>query len=1084
MSKSKDQLSLFGVNSSSRAVDSLGRRDWPSHDSFPTNHRTARVRDVVWGDLVSSPQPLVVAGYASIAQLVELMAEWSDRGHDGTLRIVLGAEPFGTTRQTFRSERVQFTEEAKAYWLAKNISLRLSAKVLQAIELVDENKVKARFVHGTTRLHAKIFVSERAVTLGSSNFTANGLSDQIEANARFDVQSEKRRYRGAVQIAENFWEVGEEWNDELRTLLDSLLKVVTWQEALARACAELLNGTWAESYLNMPASAEFPLWPSQRSGIAEALWIMESVGSVLVADATGSGKTRMGAHLVRAARDRLLRTGRVRDGLTVLVAPPSVVKTWETEALGIGLMIVPVSSGLLSRTSVEGKGRAGTAVRHAQILAVDEAHGYLNAGSKRTGQVRDSLADNIMLFTATPISRGKADLLNLVGLLGPDNFAPETIEILMRLDSRRGIGNSLEPEEAATLRREIQRFTVRRTKTQINELVDRDANSYLDPLIGRINRYPHHETHEYLTGETPADVEVAERIRSVVDQLTGIATLERKIAVPRGFRHLYNDERWLSFRKQAIYGLSRHNVLDALRSSRAALVEHVEGTAEAIRRFSLDNRFKANETGNVLATLDRRIEEGPPEIKLTCEVPDWLTDPALWEIECRAERARYEAVARAVTDLSDARERTKRDLLVDRFSNFKLVLSFDRHPITLAVLERLLIEFGIDPAEVILATGKASQKKQVIERFALSGEGSAVALCSDAMNEGLNLQRAPCIVHLDLPTTLRVAEQRVGRVERMNSPHDTIESWWPHDGEAFATRAYEKLTRRAQESASLLGPNLILPDFSENPDLEQPVDIRQELTIAGTEEAATWDGIQDALDPVRQLVFSAEPLVDQATYAIYSNVRQRVMCRIAPVASTTPWAFFAVAAVAHGAPRWMLVDGRRCLTDLIEIADRLRELLAEDPPNRPLDRPAVSAMERALAIATVAERELLPRRMQRALEQMAEVTHAWGLAAQRRGDETGAQLWFDIEALASMSESSIDPYRIAESWLELIAPYFARYRESNRNARFILLKHVKPSLVHEPIPYEEVISAFADLPQAAPLDERVSACILGVAVSP
>ena len=35
------------------------------------------------------------------------------------------------------------------------------------------------------------------------------------------------------------------------------------------------------------------------------------------------------------------------------------------------------------------------------------------------------------------------------------------------------------------------------------------------------------------------------------------------------------------------------------------------------------------------------------------------------------------------------------------------------------------------------------------------------------MNEGVNLQGASAIVHLDLPTTLRVAEQRV---DRMDSP--------------------------------------------------------------------------------------------------------------------------------------------------------------------------------------------------------------------------------------------------------------------------------------------------------------------------
>ena len=1080
MVKDDGQLSLFGTSSASRAVDLLSQREWPPQDAFPTNHRSAKVRSVVWTDLVTSPQPLVVAGYASIAQLVELMADWGDQDHEGNLRILLGAEPFGTTRQTFRSERAEFTREAIDYWSTNNISLRMSAKVLQAIELLDSHKVEARFIHGTTRLHAKIFVGERGVTLGSSNFTANGLGDQIEANVRFSAASEQRRYRGVVQMAENFWSVGEAWDVELRELLHSLLQVVSWQEALARACAELLNGTWAESYINAAGSDEFPLWPSQRSGIAEALWIMESVGSVLVADATGSGKTRMGAHLVRAARDRLLRTGRVRDGLTVLVAPPAVVKTWEDEALGIGLMIVPVSAGLLSRTGIEPTGREGRAVRHAQILAVDEAHGYLNAGSKRTGQIRDSLADNIMLFTATPISRGAADLLNLVGLLGPDNFASETIEILGRLESRRSVGVSLEPDEAATLRREIQRFTVRRTKSQINELVDRDPDSYLDPVNGRINRYPFHESHVYATGETPADVAVAEQIRSVAGHLTGVATLERSIAVPKGFRHLYDDEQWLRFRTKSAYGLSRHHVLDALRSSRAALVEHIEGTAEASSRFGLDARFKANESGNVLDTLDQRIKAGPPEIKLACAVPDWLTDPDLWEAQCRAERARYESIGLAVIDLSDAREQTKRDVLLDRFDIHRLVLSFDRHPITLAVLERLLIEAGVDPDEVILATGKAGQKDKVIKRFALTGSGAAIAVCSDAMNEGLNLQRAPCIVHLDLPTTLRVAEQRVGRVDRMNSPHDTIESWWPNDGPAFATRAYEKLTRRAQESASLLGANLVIPEFDENADLDQPVDVDKEVSAADRADAASWDGIQDALDPVRQLIFGADPLVDHETYAAYSGVSQRVMSRVAPVASTTTWAFFAVAAVAHGAPRWMLVDGGRCITDLTNIAGRLRELLDEDPPNRTFDGSAADALGRALIIAAGAERELLPRRMQRALEQMAEVTHAWGEASQRRGDEAGAQQWFALETLASSSEPTIDPYRVAESWLELIAPALAEYRETNHKARFILLKHVKPTLIEHQMPYDDVAAAFIDLPAAAPLDERVTACIIGV----
>src|SRR5215210_1679480 len=85
------------------------------------------------------------------------------------------------------------------------------------------------------------------------------------------------------------------------------------------------------------------------------------------------------------------------------------------------------------------------------------------------------------------------------------------------------------------------------------------------------------------------------------------------------------------------------------------------------------------------------------------------------------------------------------------------------------------------------------------------------------MNEGLNLQGASAIVHLDLPTTLRVAEQRVGRVDRMDSPHDRIEAWWPDDGPAFTTAANDLLAERTAASDALLGANLSIPAFAGQP---------------------------------------------------------------------------------------------------------------------------------------------------------------------------------------------------------------------------------------------------------------------------
>ena len=86
------------------------------------------------------------------------------------------------------------------------------------------------------------------------------------------------------------------------------------------------------------------------------------MGIVLVADATGSGKTRMGAHLLRSVMDRIWSTGRVRKDVTVLVSPPKVVEdAWQREAVACGLPLSTLSHGILSRSeSVKAKDALNT----------------------------------------------------------------------------------------------------------------------------------------------------------------------------------------------------------------------------------------------------------------------------------------------------------------------------------------------------------------------------------------------------------------------------------------------------------------------------------------------------------------------------------------------------------------------------------------------------------------------------------------------------------------------------------------------------------------------------------------------------
>ena len=183
-----------------------------------------KVRPVVWHDLLASRDPTIVAGYASIAQLIDFVAEWSTRsskgaGPRGAVRVLLGAEPYPTVRRNFSSSTGVFSEEVQRYWLEeRGISLNQSARIVQVLEAIDAGRLVARFLHGTSRLHAKIYVGSGAATLGSSNFTAAGLSDQVEVNARFDAEQDRRRYEELVAISANLWSAATDWTAELAPL--------------------------------------------------------------------------------------------------------------------------------------------------------------------------------------------------------------------------------------------------------------------------------------------------------------------------------------------------------------------------------------------------------------------------------------------------------------------------------------------------------------------------------------------------------------------------------------------------------------------------------------------------------------------------------------------------------------------------------------------------------------------------------------------------------------------------------------------------------------------------------------------------
>lgn len=1054
--------------------------EWPRADRLPFNWPRDRisVESITHPDLHASDDVLLVMGYTSLEHLCHFVASL-EADRPKRVRVAFGNEPFIGGDRPPRDEQATLSPDVRDYWLERGVSIVHALAVLETIEALREGRLETRVSRRSPGLHAKMFIGQDSITVGSSNFTRPGLVGQLEANVRLlDDRKTGAHLRDARRLGEVYWKLSVPFDEELLTLLEQLLRRVTWQEALARACAELLEGEWAHEYLEDELGYGARLWPSQLQGIGQALYVLMEVGSVLVADATGSGKTRTGAWLLRALRQRLVSMGRpISD--PVLVSPPAVSDAWADELHQAEIRVETHSHGALSSSRAAAHARVKCDVASSRLLALDEAHNFINP-SNRTSIVTTNLADHVMLFTATPINRDVSDLLGIADLLGADNLDEDTLRVLEETGWRRK--RDLTEDDKLQLRRTVRRFTVRRTKAHFNALIDRDPDRYRNRQ-GTPCRYPHHEARYYRLGESRKDRRIGAEITRCARTLRGVLSFRKPMELSQLMRDLgWTPEKYVSMRLHSARALARYQVRVALRSSRAALWEHLLGTQAAKSKFDLP-RLDKSESGEVLARLRDALEKGPPRVASVLQpfVPPWLLDPKEHARACEEEQALYEELVALCEKLSSGRERAKAKHLKRLLERHGLVVAFDSRPITLAVMRKLVERRGL---EVFLASGGRKADQRAVQRaFTLGADtSSALALCSNSMAEGINLQQASAVVHLDMPSVVRIAEQRVGRIDRMDSPHDSVESWWPKDAVEFALSSDEKLDERLDLVGDILGANVSLPLEVDAPHVVDTEDFVKEME---EDERNQIELLDDAFSPVRDLVEGETALVDATTYAAVRKSKAKVLSAVAVVRSSCAWGFFALPGSSRSAPRWMFFepgDSGQLNTALEDVAAAVRVRL-HDAEDARLDQHAVEIMENLLDDIQRRARLLLPRRKQRALEQMTTVLEAYRRQARKARDDERTAV---VEQLLGFVEGDarIDLDELAERWLAAIRPRWRETLENNgrrgRRSGLRRLAGLVPGLKRTPLTFTELVGIRDGVRLARPIAERVVAAIIGV----
>lgn len=77
------ELTLFSAAPAHFVAERLAGQGWPDQHRFPVNLPARTVGHVVLADLLASAEPLVVAGYASLVEVVGLAARWAKRHEEG-----------------------------------------------------------------------------------------------------------------------------------------------------------------------------------------------------------------------------------------------------------------------------------------------------------------------------------------------------------------------------------------------------------------------------------------------------------------------------------------------------------------------------------------------------------------------------------------------------------------------------------------------------------------------------------------------------------------------------------------------------------------------------------------------------------------------------------------------------------------------------------------------------------------------------------------------------------------------------------------------------------------------------------------
>ena len=689
---------------------------------------------------------------------------------------------------------------------------------------------KAKFHAKLNLMHAQNSSPVDFATVGSSNFTRPGLTQNVELNS-FITDATHIEKLGEWYDAR--WKEASEVKEELLRTIERHLRKYPPFTVYAKSLHAYFRGREkpADEWEENESVIYRTLSQYQKDGYHAALQIADTWNGALICDGVGSGKTYIGLMLL----ERYLRDNK----RVLLITPKSIAESvWNSQVS----RQLQSKYGRLLREHYDIKlhtdlGRQGGISdedldyfrEHTDVIIIDEAHHFRNPNSNR-GRLLMELARNkkLYLLTATPINNSLDDIYHLINYFGQNqrtHFAKIGVHDFRR--HFRSIEKRLE-DETAEIAEQVEEDDFLRQDPLLKQVLIQRSRKYIkdaEMAFGTHILFPERVI------EPTVDYSLRRVYGTLYDELWKAFNRHNpflNLAVYNTVKYHKKPERRIEQREKQVIGLIRTLVLKRLESSWRSfeatienlllkmadwlkehapesfemwestnrrwwkvVQEHIqerlqddgilreqsqadEIPLEDLQRHIISNPF---EEENDLASVDDEDVFVPEDYDIDRLFDDVLEDMNLLTVLLsKIYRSFYadELASEPDTEKDDKLQQLLN--LVKKHPNEKLLI-FTEFCDTARYLYTQLQQAGFRNIEQIDSRRKVN-REEIIERFSPcynAGSPESIVpvqtlITTDVLAEGLNLQDASIIVNYDLHWNPVRLMQRIGRLDRRLDP--------------------------------------------------------------------------------------------------------------------------------------------------------------------------------------------------------------------------------------------------------------------------------------------------------------------------